>query len=627
MKISFLRFVCCFIASMLLFSSMAKAQEIELFIDSVVVRSEQLSPTRSVMNNTLVFNRQNVLEAPIQTLESALRLSPSIDIRERGGKAIQTDISIRGGSFDQTQVMLNGVIFTDARTGHQSHSLPIDLDCIGSILLLDGVQGVGTYAGAINSRTTPLYDQYLRAHVAMGKYGYNYYNLSGAWTNDRLQLFAAGSYKKSDGYRENTDFDNINAFAMATYEAHNAGTFDIQVGVQNRSFGANGFYSLKYLNQFEHTETALSSLRWMLLKNGWEYNALVSWRVNTDRFELIKGNSDMVPFNYHFTNNLGAEAWIAKYWFIGKTTIGADWSSNRIWSTVLGDKLDDPRRIGKNDYTKSKDRNVVNFWLLNVKTWTKYSLGISAEASMTPYGTIGMGSGEFAFYPTKDLKLYAGLVQSMRLPTFTDLYYTSTGYVSNPDLKPEQAFTTRLGIKYNYDGFSVSAIGFWRKGKNLIDWVRKTVDDNWQSEQITQMDTFGAELSASWNSEFGFIRHADINYGYNFSNKDSEGYISKYALDYMRNKLSVGVITAPCKNVRLSLTGSCYDRNGNYSDKSDTIMQYSTYFLLDGKVSWTNKSLELYAEASNITSTDYFDYGGLPMPTIWPSVGLVFTLR
>lgn len=95
----------------------------------------------------------------------------------------------------------------------------------------------------------------------------------------------------------------------------------------------------------------------------------------------------------------------------------------------------------------------------------------------------------------------------------------------------------------------------------------------------------------------------------------------------MRNKLSVGVITAPCKNVRLSLTGSCYDRNGNYSDKSDTIMQYSTYFLLDGKVSWTNKSLELYAEASNITSTDYFDYGGLPMPTIWPSVGLVFTLR
>src|SRR5574344_1033784 len=117
MKISFLRFVCCFIASMLLFSSIAKSQDIELFIDSVVVRSEQLSPTRSVMNNTLVFNRQNVLEAPIQTLESALRLSPSIDIGERGGKAIQTDISIRGGSFDQTQVMLNEVIFTDARTG------------------------------------------------------------------------------------------------------------------------------------------------------------------------------------------------------------------------------------------------------------------------------------------------------------------------------------------------------------------------------------------------------------------------------------------------------------------------------------------------------------------------------
>lgn len=63
---------------------------------------------------------------------------------------------IRGGSFDQTMVMLNGINFTDARTGHQSHSLPIDIDCIAGIDLIDGVSGVGAYAGALNIRTMPL---------------------------------------------------------------------------------------------------------------------------------------------------------------------------------------------------------------------------------------------------------------------------------------------------------------------------------------------------------------------------------------------------------------------------------------------------------------------------------------
>ena len=53
-------------------------------------------------------------------------------------------------------VLLNGIDFTDARTGHQSHALPVDLDCISAVELIDGVPGVGAYAGAVNIRTAPL---------------------------------------------------------------------------------------------------------------------------------------------------------------------------------------------------------------------------------------------------------------------------------------------------------------------------------------------------------------------------------------------------------------------------------------------------------------------------------------
>lgn len=133
-----------------------------LRIDEVGISGSQSAPTRSVQSQTPLFDRKAQAAAPVQTLESALRLAPSVDIRERGGKGMQADIFIRGGSFDQTMVLLNGIDFTDARTGHQSHSLPVDIDCISAVDLLDGVPGVGAFAGAVNIRTAPLKPTYLR---------------------------------------------------------------------------------------------------------------------------------------------------------------------------------------------------------------------------------------------------------------------------------------------------------------------------------------------------------------------------------------------------------------------------------------------------------------------------------
>ena len=175
-------------------------------IEPVGVTGTRLSPSRSIQSQTPVFDRGTEAAAPFQTLEDALRLSPSIDIRERSGKGVQADISIRGGSPDQTMMLLNGINFTDARTGHQTHSLPIDMDCVSGIELIEGIPGVGAYAGAVNFRTVPLYRNYLRLKAEGGQHGYGYTNLSGALTRDRLVLFAAGSLRRSDGYIHNTDF-------------------------------------------------------------------------------------------------------------------------------------------------------------------------------------------------------------------------------------------------------------------------------------------------------------------------------------------------------------------------------------------------------------------------------------
>lgn len=611
------------------------------YLDSIMVYAEKASPTRSVMAQTQIFTRRESLPAVAQTMEQLLRLAPSVDVRERGGKGVQADISIRGGSFDQTQLMLNGVDFTDVRTGHQTHALPVDADILSSVELLDGVQGTGAYAGAVNFIVTPPYDNYLRLTLNGGEHGYGYANLNGALTKGNLKLFAAGSYRRSDGYIHNTDFSNVNAYVRSSYTTAKAGTFDFQVGFQKRDFGANGFYSLKFKEQYEETRTALGSLRWYATFGKLEANATVSYRFNKDCFQLIKGDESVVPFNHHITHNVGASGWLAYNWCAGKTTLGADYTSNSIYSTVLGEPIGsydaggtfipDPKHIGSIDYTKYKQRSVWNFWLRHAVQIGKVGIVASSGISKTPYGTRGTGSAELSYYLTRSTKFYLGAVSSMRLPTFNDLYYTATGYKGDVNLSPERAFMLRAGAQYRKGGFSASSLLYWRRGTNVIDWIRRTPDADWESMQITSMNTYGVELNALYERKQGFLRSAGVAYGLISTDKSSGEYISKYALDYMHNKLSLSATAALCNSLLLSVNGTLYDRTGNYSelDESGTSVtkNYKPYFLLNAKLQWQWKYLGIFVEAENITSTDYFDYGGLKMPGFWASAGLVITLK
>src|SRR5574344_700992 len=163
-------------------------------LDSVDVVGNKKSPTRSAMSQTVFYNKTIEAAAPFQTLESVLRVPPSFDVRERGGKGIQTDISIRGGSFDQTMVMLNGINFTDARTGHQSHSLPVDIQSVCSVSLVRDVPGTGALCGAVNLAVRGIVPNYLRSELSAGQFGYHSGSVSGARTAGDGSVYAALSF-------------------------------------------------------------------------------------------------------------------------------------------------------------------------------------------------------------------------------------------------------------------------------------------------------------------------------------------------------------------------------------------------------------------------------------------------
>ncbi|WP_295940705.1 TonB-dependent receptor plug domain-containing protein [uncultured Alistipes sp.] len=596
-----------------------------LRIDEVGITGSQSAPTRNVQSQTPLFDRKAQAAAPFETLESALRLVPSVDIRQRGGKGIQTDIFIRGGSFDQTMVLLNGIDFTDARTGHQSHSLPVDLDCISAVDLLDGVPGVGAYAGAVNIRTAPLRPTYLRFEGSGGQYGYAYGNLSGAVTTGRFSLLAAGSYRRSDGYRHNTDFDNSNAFVRATYQTQRLGFFDFQAGWQNRGFGSNGFYAGYNPDQWEGTSTTLASMRWLKDAGRFSLGASASYRKNYDRYDWTRGT----VMNRHNTDNVGAKLWTDCNWRGGVTSLGGDYAFNHIYSTNLGEKLS--QRHGH--YTHAKARHTGNIWLRHAKQWDRFDIAASAGVSVTPYGSSALWNISGGYTPVAGLRLGAGAFQSMRLPTFTDLYYSSPAQINNLDLIPEKAVAYLISADYIKGCFSSSLRTYYRAGRDIIDWVwREDMDGKWHSEQTSSLDTFGVELSGGYTSPEGFLRRVNLSYGYITTDRNTD-VVAMSAMDFMKHKAALAVEVHFLRRMSLTLTASVYDRNGSYTHYPVTgdssvseIRDYEPYFLLDGRLQWEKGICRVYVDATNITDSRYTDLGGIRLPGVWFTGGVTLTI-
>lgn len=599
-----------------------------LRIDAVGIAGSPSSPTPVTRSQTPLFDRKAQAAAPVQTLEAALRLAPSVDIRERGGKGTQADISVRGGSFDQTMVLLNGIDFSDARTGHQSHSLPVDLDCISSVELVDGLPGVGAYAGAVNIRTAPLRPSYLRFAGEGGQHGYAYANLSGAVTANRFSLLAAGSLRRSDGYRHNTDFTTCNAFIRATCATRRAGFFDLQAGYQDRAFGSNGFYAAYNPDQWEHTSTALASVRWLGTAGRFAFGTSASYRRNADRYDWTRGTA----MNRHLTDNVGARLWTDCSWAGGISSLGGDYGYNHLFSTNLGEPLDRPH----SRYTHADARHTGNVWLRHTVRRGRFDLAGSAGASFTPYGSSALWSLAAGYAPAASLRLEAGVSQSMRLPTFTDLYYTAPAQVSNPDLSPEHAVTYRLEADYRKGCWSASARTYYRSGRDIIDWVWRPEmggdgKGRWHSEQTSRLDTYGFELAGGYAVDDGALRRVTLSYA--CISADRNGVIAKSAMDFMRHKAVLSVETHFLRRLSLVLTGSLFDRNGRYNhypkagDASvSEVRDYAPCFLLDGRLQWQKGICRIHLDATNLTDTRYCDLGGIPLPGAWVTAGVTLTV-
>jgi iron complex outermembrane receptor protein len=224
-------------------------------------------------------------------------------------------------------------------------------------------------------------------------------------------------------------------------------------------------------------------------------------------------------------------------------------------------------------------------------------------------------------------KLHASYNTSLRMPSFTEMYYKLQGYKADPHLKPEEMSAIELGASLHQSPFALQLTLWKHHGKNMIDWVMDTrLGDNavWQSVNHTRLNSYGLETAATIHYHLSTI---NLSYSYIHQEKDLEkGLVSQYAMEYLRHKFVAGIRIPLVSHLMLNADLRWQDRVGQYTDFDGTICDYKPYWLVDARLTWQKPSYELYLKANNLFDTHYRDYGLVPQPGRWLIAGFATRL-
>ncbi|MGZ5196793.1 MAG: TonB-dependent receptor, partial [Kaistella sp.] len=223
------------------------AQTNEKEIDEVNIQGKFLNlPVKKVNENVTVITRDQLQNSPAKSIEEVLAQFTGFDIRRRGGNGVQADISVRGSSFEQVLILVNGVRMSDSQTGHNSMNIPFDLASVERIEIIKGPSarsfGQNAYAGVVNIITKPSDVENVTISASGGDFETYSLGIGANFGSRKISNFIQVNSSASDGYRYNTDYKINNIFYQNEIALQN-GNLKFQAGIQEKKFGANGFYA------------------------------------------------------------------------------------------------------------------------------------------------------------------------------------------------------------------------------------------------------------------------------------------------------------------------------------------------------------------------------------------------
>ena len=609
MKRIYIFIAVAFFNGFILFSQEIPPSEEQL--DEVLITSSRIDLPFSENSRTItVISSEDIKNSTATNVADLLQSIAGIDVRRRGTDGMQSDLYIRGGQFNQTLILIDGFKTEDPQTGHHTMNMMIPIENIERIEIIKGpaarVFGQNAFSGAINIVTKSNVKEQLKVEAGTGSYDRLNLGLTAVTNFEKSSHFVNFEYNGSQGYRENTDYENLNYFLKSSIQTKNQ-PIDVIATFIDRKFGASNFYTNNpAYNEYEETQTSLVGVSTSFLKNQWTFKPKVYWKRGQDMF-VLKREDPNFSRNFNISNKIAAEVNSSYKSSLGITGIGMDISETTLSSNNLGDQ----NRTAVNMFVEHR------FLLINDK------LDITPGVSMSYYSDF-----DFQAFPGIDIgykfsnnfKIYGNIGYSYRVPTYTELYTNIPNFLSgNSELKPEKALAEELGIKYTINKLELSGAAFRRDAEDLIDYVKETEESPiYVAQNLREITTSGFELNAGYTYNLFNNAHR-INLGYTFLEDDyhdTNVYASRYLIDTSIKHHFTGVFDFTiAKIIKPSVTYKYVERPTD------------SYSIVDAKVSTDIKSFSIFFLMNNIFDTEYYEKENVIMPKSNFEFGVSYTFR
>lgn len=553
-------------------------------------------PFEQVTRSVEVITREQIERLPARSIADVLRLAAGVDVRSRGARGVQTDFSLRGAAFGQTLVLVDGQRINDAQSGHHNGDIPVALEQVERIEILQGagssLHGADAFGGTINviTRTTTGSPT---ARLGGGQYGSVDAAAAATVETGSMQHALAVEIDHSDGFMFARDFD-VATVGVRTALGPRTRVF---AGFTRKAFGADGFYgpspSKEWTNQLltgaDHTLT---------LPGAWQMTLAGTYRTHGDRF-LYDVRKPGVSENTHRTNAIAGTVRATRAIRSDlRLSFGAEAGGDWIRSSNLGD-----RSFGRESA------------FAEVQWRPTETLTVVPAARVDHYSRFGSATSpslSAGWWVAPTIKIRGAVGRAFRVPTFTELYYTDPNNQGSPDLVPERSLATEAGVDWlPAPGWMARATVFNRHDRDVIDWVRPSALVKWETTNVRRLKTTGVDVGGqrSFGGEKGAL--LGVQYVWLRSNPEGLDLLSKYLLEYSRHALvGSGSVVLPF--------GVSWGQRVEYRARYDG----QTYWLAETRLSRRVGRLELYVEATNLLNQSYQEIAGVTGSPRWIRAGV-----
>lgn len=598
----------------------ANQDSVTVDLGEVIIKENRIEiPFNKVSRNISIISRKDIETTPARSLQEVLSFTPGVDVRQRGVTGVQGDIGIRGGGFEQTLMLINGIKLTDPQTGHHIMNIPVPLQAIQRVEVMKGpgsrIFGQNAYAGAVNIVTMLPEERSLNLQSYAGDFGMKGIGMVSSLPVDlpfgKYKQTLSISHDASNGHWYNSDYKVTNVFYEAGMDLNEKNEIRAMAGYTDRTFGANGFYTDRFPDQWESIQTFLASISHTYDHNDIYVQTRAYWRQNTDEFRLRRNEPEFFT-NNHVSDVLALEVNGRYQSNFGTSGFGVEGRSEKISSTNLGDR----ERAFLGVFAEHR-----------IEFWSDFDFRAGVYSNYyDEYGWRHFPGAELGYQLTDRSRFYTNYGASYRIPSFNDLYYEDPSNVSNPNLLPEEAQSFEVGYKYFNKGVRFELVYFNRYTKNLIDWSRAPSDvspnpNRWTPSNISEVTFQGIETGIQYALNLGGknfkIREASFSYNFIDANlQQIQGIESRNTLTALRHQVIGGLQAEFFSNFETNIKARYIER-----------MALDPYFLLDIRLDYNRlKTFGLFAEASNVTNANYIEAGFVQMPGRWFRAGINLNL-